>query len=210
MSSQGDQLIQCAQLEGVMDAVRWHRVGCVFVLLAVLALAACGRAGPPPVPTQNRHPDFIGRITAWASEEGGRTRLSLRSDAGELLDVSLRLVPTAADDGWLTTRLTPASVETDLLEDGGVRDGALVLYGEDDEGIFYGVARPSRSCFEISFGVQEGAYLEGGDVHLVTGLVLESALDAPRRPNDWPLRSGDSVCLDALGTVIDYEVFLPY
>ena len=68
-------------------------------------------------------------------------------------------------------------------------------------------------CWRFRFGQGEGAYLEGGTLHLVTGLVIPLAEGyvPPAVVHDaFPLRAGDGGCLNGAGQVTTLDLSPSY
>jgi hypothetical protein len=70
-------------------------------------------------------------------------------------------------------------------------------------------------CWRIAFGNDDGAFREGGVLHLTNGLILPMANDftvggAPVQGDPFPLRNGDSICLNAKGEVRAATIWVSY
>ena len=87
------------------------------------------------------------------------------------------------------------------------------MIGRDGDEPWWAAARGSNGCWRVSFDRGEGAHLEGETMHFANGLVLPLAADfePPTYPTDpFPLRVGDTLCLDDRGRVESVTIWIPY
>jgi hypothetical protein len=200
----------------------------VLALAASLLGACVGRAAVPPTPTSSLTPDTIGvavsgrdlgspcetRFTLANGEtvtyqNGSYTVCGAYTTTPTLISGS---VSAAAD----VSRDTTASGEP-VVYAWKPGEGPLLLSGIDGTTRWIGVVNLDvDGCYRIRLNdgwPDSGAWLEGQQLHLTSGVLLGLALGftAPTYPEDaFPLRPGDSVCLDSDGQVTSVSVFLPY
>jgi len=162
----------------------------VRVALAVTLIGACRDIDAPASPTAVRVATTIGQIV-----EAGPGSWSYRLAGGELVDVGG--TGSSAPPMARLSRALPQPPSSDHV-------GGLLLVGRDAAGPFYAATDVPKAdgCFEI----HGAGYLEPGQIHYSTGLVLP--LDANvtvtnergTHPATWLLEA-DAVCLDASGLV---------
>ena len=160
------------------------------VLLIGLVVLGCTDVKAPPLPSRSRIPTIVGRIEGW-----GIANTSYRLDTGEVVRVY--------EDP--STGLAAAELLSETWASFPSSDhaGGLVLAGEDADGRFYAATEPEAGgCFQL----RGQGYIEPGQVHLSSGLVLAFATGFTRQ-NDrgyydasW-LLDFDVICLDDRGLV---------
>jgi hypothetical protein len=149
-------------------------------LLALVALAGCGelRVGPEPV----RDPEVVGVVEEWESV-GPRTDHFHLSD-GRVFEIdyndSRQLFPGDALDA-----------------------GDLLLYGSDQEGIWYQVLNREADCYILeSWGRDAGDFI-----------VFDVGIRLPKAPDfdaggvtsgEFRANPGIPFCIDAQGRVVSY------
>jgi hypothetical protein len=76
-------------------------------------------------------------------------------------------------------------------------------------------ADESTDCWRIGFEENEGAYQEGGSLHLSNGLILPLASDfsvaaaiGPAPSDPFPVRHNDTLCLNEHGQVERATIWL--
>ncbi len=191
----------------------------VGLVLVAVTVGGCGRPPEPPRPPGVRTPDAIGVIVAYDRSNCDVTRYTL--DTGDVVEVVARSWDFEYECEGALWSPTPRMADT--KPDGNITDGAapgedvtnggLVLYGEDEFGEWYAVARPGGD--ECLFTIQAGAFDDGDFIHFSSGLRLPKADDFFIRA-DWPedpfpLRPTDTMCLTSTGEVQSvWEVFVPY
>ncbi len=198
----------------------WFGPRLVVLLLAAATLAGCGGRGPePPPPPGIRTPDVVGVIVAYDRSSCDLTRYTL--DTGDEVEVVARQWDFEYEcEGalWSPTpnmaATKPDANITGVVPPGGeVSDGGLLLYGEDEFGEWYAVARPGWD--DCPFTIQAGAFDDGGFIHFSSGLRLPKA-DGFFIVDDWldepfPLRPEDTMCLTADAEVqAVWEIWVPY
>jgi len=166
------------------------RVLLAGVVLIGLVVLGCSDVKAPPAPTTSRIPTIVGRIEGW-----GVANTGYRLDTGEVVGV-------AADPstGAPSAELLSA---TQISFPSSDHAGGLLLAGEDADGHFYAATEPeANGCFLV----RGQGYIEPGQVHLSSGLVLAFATGFTRQ-NDrgfydasW-LLDFDFICLDGRGRV---------
>ncbi|HEV8547247.1 MAG TPA: hypothetical protein VGQ64_13200 [Candidatus Limnocylindrales bacterium] len=160
------------------------------IVLGLLFAGCWGDIKAPPSPAESRAPTIVGRIVGW-----GEPNVSYLLDTGVVVD------PSGTGSS--------ASTTATLLSDHGAqwspdRPGGLLLAGEDADGRFYAAAEfETDGCFRI----RGQGYIESGQIHLSSGLILAFAPEMTRK-NDrgyydpsW-LLAFDVICLDPEGRVI--------
>jgi hypothetical protein len=90
----------------------------------------------------------------------------------------------------------------------------LVMAGTIDGTTWIGTAqwRPSSKAWCVIFEEGEGAYRDGDNFHLASGLVIPAASDfrwlhGVDESEFLPLRNGDDLCLDEQGHVVGADVW---
>ena len=198
------------------------------LLVAALVAAGCGgRANEPPRPGRTTTAEAVSVADHWDFGLCGHLTVTLRS--GVVLDVARAGVTS---EGCPEQRPTPFLLggPADLTyasnddhrwvvpnpsEGTATGAGPLVFTGsQDGEPWLATVASPYYSdCWRFRFGQGEGAYLEGGTLHLVTGLLIPLAEGyvPPAVVHDaFPLRAGDGGCLNGAGQVTTLELSPSY
>ena len=159
-------------------------------LLFGLVVLGCTDVSAPPMPSGSRIPTIVGRIEGWGPNNTG-----YRLEGGQVVDIG-----ADASTGAPAAKRLSSTMES--FPDSDFR-GGLLLAGEDADGRFYAATEPEADgCFEI----HGQGYIEPGQVHLSSGLVLAFSTGFTRR-NDrgyydasW-LLDFDLICLDHQGRI---------
>lgn len=187
-------------------------------LAALLALTGCSRAPEPPRPTETLLPDVIGVIVRWEFLDCAPGRYIL--DSGREIVISTVGDGEVRCDGRLYTP-TPRLSDNDVFVSRGTADdgeetteGDLLFYGVDGDGTpWYAAAHPEDDP-DCPFKMRAGAWEEGDYIQLASGLLLPKAEGFTVQPEHvkepFPLRDGDTICLDATGAVVEVRIFVPF
>jgi hypothetical protein len=187
----------------------WGRITIAGIVAAVI-VAGCGGRGPDPKPPdRSLMAETVEFADHWEIIRCQYVRLTLRS--GMTVDVVQSEIssPDCAPrppTPLLFGRVGDAMSGVDAGEAWAADDAPLIFIGSDGDGGWLGFAGRDDSCWRVTFGTGEGAWPgDGGSMHLATGPVLRLAdgfqlPDSPAEP--YPLRAGDSICLDAHGRVL--------
>jgi hypothetical protein len=179
-------------------------------LMTAFVLTGCGGPPEPPKPELALAADTIELADHWEYTPCQDLVFTLRS--GATVQVVI---------GGITSPGCPEKHPTPQLmgDAGGAIFGAekgeswrgdeapLIFVGSDGDVPWFGSARRDDACWRVTFDAGEGAYLEAKSMHLVTGPVLALADAFATSSSDrYPLRSGDSVCLDVEGRVLSIRI----
>jgi hypothetical protein len=199
------------------------------VAAAAILLAGCiggQRSVEPPRPNRSLTPEVVAVATEFKWGRCASTLVTLES--GQVVpvkDANMRdpacTEPTPAPSRFLFGKADDArsflqgegvhTTEGSVWESG---HGPLLFVGTDEDGTWLAVARWNpRNDWCVTFEGDNGAYLEGDNLHTVKGVVvpLAPAFEWPIEPDlVFPLRSSDEACFDSEGEVIRVRPFLPY
>ena len=188
------------------------RPGIAGVVMTIV-LAACGSRGPePPAPDRALIPETVELADHWDFALCQDVRFTLRSGAtvvvmrsGIRSEGCPEIAPTPQLFGTASGAMSGAESGEAWTSD----TAPLIFVGSDGDRPWFGSATRDDSCWRVWFVEREGAFLETASMHLATGPVLPLA-DGFRfddSPEDlYPLRAGDSICLDAEGRVLSILV----
>jgi hypothetical protein len=184
-----------------------------FIALFVPALVATGcigagqRADPPRRADRAVLPDVVGLATGI--RHGPCASLLVTLASGEVIEAF-----EATSLEGCTNEVTP--VLLGHLRSMGPYEGKdpLVLAGTLDGATWIGTAQwqSSSKAWCVIFEEGEGAYREGDNFHLPSGLVIPAASDfrwlgGVDESEFLPLRNDDDLCLDEQGHVVGADVW---
>jgi hypothetical protein len=162
------------------------------LVTAIAALGCQGDPDPPPIPTSIRTASIIGQVVDYAPDGGGYVL-----DDGRVVELGLQA--SSEERPTLMSR-------TNVAMPSGGAPGGLLMFGNDQAGAFYAATLPPDAVGCFALGAE--GYIEDGQMHLSSGLVLPFA-PGMTRINDRDARyvdptwllDFDAICLDAEGSV---------
>lgn len=172
-----------------------------------LTLFGCSRGPEPPRPDRSLTPERVELADHWEFLKCSDIRFTLRSGATvdvDQPDVDSPDCPPRAPNPATFGSAAGATSGVDAGVPIPAGDAPLIFVGSDGDRQWFGSADRVGECWSVRFGDGQGAYSEGPDIHLSTGPVLETA-DTFRLPDygsdfdPFPLRAGDSICLNEEG-----------
>jgi len=189
---------------------RWS--ASIVLTVALVAVSCGGRGAEPPRPDRSLVPDAVGLADHWESLPCGGVRFTLAS--GARVEVVRAGSQQEACPGQTPTPilLGEAGYATNGAEAGRpwASGAPLILSGADPTGRWWATVLGTPRCF--GFSASEGAYADGRTLHLTSGLVLPLAptfLPPDNVDDPFPLRGGDTLCLDDEGRVQAVHVWGP-
>jgi hypothetical protein len=189
-----------------------------LIALAIVAVGGCGvggRAPEPPAPSRSLVPDTIGVV---ATVGGTDCHQTVTLDTGWTIEI-VGASPQCAGESATPVLFFDAggifgNLRSLLSFDAG--KAPLALSGMDGSTRWVGLVGQINSpgCFKVRFSQPNtGAWLEGSEVHLTSGVLLELAPEfkKPSYPSDaFPLRRDDELCLNSQGRGSSVSVWMPY